>query len=205
MSDIIIPTVGSSGYFELRSPFDNLILENERYTCQAVRRISDYLANNEDVKVSIYDKYTLPESEFFEDSAKDMFIVSLQSEKGHWIYVPARYVIKYPEVNGIPYRTMMIGVSLPPMAVDRDYSFIIDDISNLVQDRLGVSPLVKIVDTSKVILVTKEKHDIEQANRDLVIDGQLTDRSRYMTSQVALNQALTKIQELENYIKDNLI
>lgn len=204
MSDLILPTIGSSGYFELRAPFDTIVVVNERYTCQAIRRISDYLANNEDVKADIYDKYQLPEAEFFDDSQKNMYIVSLQSEKGHWLYVPARYIVKYPEVNGIPYRTMMIGVSLPPMVADRDYSFVMTDIQNLVTDSLGVTPTVKLVETSRVLLVSKEKHDIEQANRTAIINGNVTDRSRYISTQIALDRALTKIQELEAYIKNQL-
>jgi hypothetical protein len=53
----VLPVVGSSGYYELAHPFDALVMDKVEYTCKAVRRISDYLANNEDVKVAIYDKY----------------------------------------------------------------------------------------------------------------------------------------------------
>jgi len=204
MPDLIIPTIGSSGYFELRSPFDVLIKPNERYTCQALRKLSDYLANNEKPKTDIYDKYTISEVDYDSDIAADMYVVSLQSEKGHWLYVPARYIIKYPIVNGIPYRSMMIALSLPPLPADRDLSFLETDMKNLVADTLGVVAESKVIETSRVVLVAKNKHDLKQAERSALSNGKVTDRSRYMSLVIDHNNALTKIAQLENYIKDNI-
>ncbi len=198
---MIIPTVGSGGYFKLRAPFDTLVLPNEYYTCQAVRRLSDYLANNEKPKEDIYLANSIPESEYDLDLKNDAYIVSLQAGTGHWVYVPASYVISYPIVNGIPYRTMMIGVSLPALPVERDLSFVKTAIENLVRDSLGVDSVTKIVETSKVVLVSKEKHDITQSQRDAIASGVTTDRSRYTDTLTKLDQALQKIQILETYIE----
>lgn len=200
--DVILPTIGSSGYFQLRAPFDAIILPNERYTCQAVRRISDYLASNEDPKADIYVANNIAEDEFDADVKIDAYIISLQASTGHWVYVPASYVIAHPVVNGIPYRTMMIGVSLPAFPAARDLTFLTTDIKNLVKDAIGVDAVTKLVETSKVILVTKEKHDLTQANRDAEASGRLTDRSRYMATLADLNRALQKIQVLETYIEE---
>jgi len=205
MTDLIIPTVGSSGYYQLRSPLDNLIIANQRYTCKAVRNISDYLANNEDIKADIYSKYSIPDTEYDQDILDDAYIVSLQSEEGHWIYIPARYIISYPITNGIPYRSIMVGISLPSLPVDRDLSFLETDIINLVSDSLGVVPVIRKVETSPVVLVSRERHDIVQAERDMLSAGRVTDRSRYIKTLQDLNVALDKIQQLEQYIKDNLI
>lgn len=203
MSDLILPTVGSSGYFELRAPFNNKILPNERFTCQAVRKLSDYLANNEDPKADIYDDVGIPEAEYDQDVQDDAYIVSLQGETGQWVYVPARYVVKYPIVNGVPYRTTMIGVSLPPLPADRDLSFLTTDIANLVTDTLGVNPKIDVMETSMVILVDRAKHDIADAQRIAASSGRVTDRSRYMSTQAQLDEALAKIQALEQFIQDN--
>lgn len=204
MSDLILPTIGSSGYFELRAPYDQAVLPDERYTCQAVRKLSDYLANNEDPKTDIYDANGIDEAEYDLDVEADMYIVSLQGETGQWVYVPARYLVKYPIVNGIPYRSMMIGVSLPPLPADRDLSFLTTDMGNLVRDTLGVDVQIDLMETSMVILVSKDRHDLEQAQRDLVTTGRLTDRARYISTQTQLDQALLKIQQLEAYIMANI-
>lgn len=203
--DIILPTIGSSGYFKLSTPFDTVILTNERYTCQAIRRLSEYLANNENPLEDIYRANGLSDNDYNDDLKENSYIVSLQATTGHWVYVPAKYITQLPVVNGIPYRSMMIGVALPAMPADRDLSHVRTDIENLIMDSLGVQAVTKVVETSKVLLVTKEKHDITQATRDAAASGRLTDRSRYMTTLIQLNQALQKIEILEAYIEQNNI
>ncbi len=203
--DMIIPTVGSSGYFDLRSPFDTKILSGERYTCQAVRRISDYLANNETPLETIYVDAGLTEVEYEVDLKKDMYIVSLQAGTGHWVYVPASYINTLPIVNGIPYRTLMIGVALPAMPADKDFSNIQTAISNLVTDTLGVTPNIKLVETSKTLLLDSAKHDILQSQRNAIISNSGTDRAKHVSVVMTLAQALDKISVLEAYIEQNSI
>jgi hypothetical protein len=200
MNDLVLPTIGSSGYFEVRSPIDAVMMPNERYTCQAIRRLNDYISNNEEPKEEIYALYGLSEEEYEADVEKNNYIVSLQSELGHWVYVPAQYLLKYPIVNGIPYRTMMLGVSLPALPAEKNLSFLIQDITNLISDTLGVATVIKPVETSRVVLVSKEKHDITEAARRVVSSGKVTDRSRYTSLLIDHQAALDKIQKLEAYI-----
>ena len=205
MTDIVLPTIGSSGYFELHSPLDTLIISGERHTCQAIRRISDYLANNEDVKTDVYTKLQLSDAEYEQDANDDMYIVSLQSDKGHWLYIPARYIVKYPLTNGIPYRTQLIGLSLASLPIDRDISFLNTELTNLIKDYLGITPIIKIVETSRVVLISKDKHDQLQAERNLVTQGRVTDRARYVSLLQEYQTALNKINELEQFIKSKLL
>ena len=115
MFEFVMPTVGSSGYFQLRAPFDKLILPNERYTCQALRRISDYLANNETPYEDIYEANGASRDDYDKDRTTDGYIVSLQAAIGHWVYVPVRYIAGYPVVNGVPYHSLTLTLALPPM------------------------------------------------------------------------------------------
>lgn len=204
MLDLVLPTVGSTGYFELRAPFDTKIIVNERHSCQAIRRISDYLANNEDAKQIAYLANGLTAQDYDTAADVNMYIVSLQSDRGHWVYVPADYIVKFPITNGIPYRNITLGVALPPIPVERNISNIETDIIELVKDSLGVTPIIKQVQTSRVILVAKDKHDIQQATRDAVASGRVTNRSRYMDLLQKHQRALDKIEALELYIKNNM-
>lgn len=201
--DMVIPSVGSSGYFELRAPFDSKMLSNELYTCQAVRKLSDYLANNEDPFTDIYQAAGLTQSVFDAELTKDVFIVSLQAETGHWVYVPATYLVKLPVVNGIPYRTMMIGVSLPALPADKDLSHLETAIRNLVMDTIGVDSVTKVVETSRVSLVDRATHTVKQAQRDALIVSANTDSGRARIANAKLTQALLKISHLEAHIIAN--
>lgn len=197
---MLLPTIGSSGYFKLSAPFDKIILDKERYKCQAIRRISDYLANNEDIKTDIYVKNGLTDDVYDADVKEDMYIISLQALTGHWVYVPARYLTSFPDVNGVPYRSVSIGVSLPSVPVDTDFAFIEQQIKDLIKDALGVDSKTKIIETSKVLLLTKENHDTTQARRRALTTG-VTDRSRYNNLLRLHQSAIQKIAELEAFIK----
>lgn len=204
MTDVILPTIGSSGTYTLRVPLDTVITLGERYTCQAIRRISDYLANNEAIKDDVYVKLGI-DNEYDIDASADAYILSLQSAKGHWLYVPAHYLVTYPITNGIPYRTMAIGVSLPSIPVTQDLTYLETEIQNIISDTLGVIPVIKQVETSRVVLVDKDRHDTLQMDRDALSANRLTDRTRYMSLLQEHQIALDKIQALEQYIKDHYV
>lgn len=203
MTDYVIPTIGSSGYFSLKTPFNTLLTEGERYTCQGIRRISDYVANNENPKDTIYIKYGLSQEDFDRDKEVDMSIASLQSDKGHWLYVPCTYILSYPEVNGIPYRAMALVVSLPSLPADTDFSSIISTFKNVVLNRLGVDSSVKLVETSRVVLVTDDIHEAKSAERELRALDKTTDYGRAQKLEMELTNARYIIEQLEKFILDN--
>lgn len=196
----ILPVVGSTGFYELSPPFNLLVVDAVEYTCKAIRRISDYLANNEIVKDSVYTKYGIADSLYEEDLAGDAYIVSLQSRTGHWLYVPYRFILSYPSVNGVPYRSVMIGISLPALPAAQDLSVVLADVKDLVESRLGVATVAKFVETSKVTLIPSDIHETKRVQRELQKQG---DQSQYgtivkLTKENALLR--TKVQALEAYI-----
>lgn len=200
----IIPAIGAEGFYELLAPLDILIKQGEKYTCRAIRNISDYLANNEDVKTNVYDEYGLVSTVYDDHVLTNMEIISLQSELGHWVYVPVSYIAKYPDVNGVIYRTMMLGISLPSLPVDRDLSNLQTDVANLVQDSLGLTVNSKLVETSKPVLVDQDTHDQLTADRLVLSSITLTDRAKLARCNQDLLVALDKISELETYIESTL-
>lgn len=204
MTSRILPVIGSRGTYELLPPFDTVILPEELYTCKAIRNISEYVSYNQDPKKLVYDYYGLTEADYESDVQEDMEIVSLQNNKGVWIYIPARYIIKYPEVDGIPFRQLSMVCKLPAIEVSRDISHLKNDVINLVKDTLGVEPVVEIVEVSRTIAVTREVSDQLKIERSLVSNGRVTDRAKYMELLQREQLLLNKIQALEDYIKTTL-
>ena len=201
MSIPILPVVGSSGFYEFLAPFDVASINGIEYTCKAVRRISDYLANNEDVEKTVYIANSLNSSIWDEDSKKDAYIVSLQSQSGHWLYVPYRYITAYPSVNGIQYRTVMIGVSLPSIPVIQDLSAVEADVKDLVEHALGLTVVVKHVETSRVVMVPYDKHILKEQERNVIRATQSTYTAKIVKLRSENNGLLAKVRELEEYIK----
>lgn len=202
MSNLVIPTIGDSGFYTLKAPFDTLMATDTVYTCQAIRRIGDYLAYNEDVYTDVYVANGLSESDFEADQRLNMYIVSLQSEAGQWLYVPASFIISYPVSNGVQYQNFMIGVSLGALPVDTDLSPIQTLIKNVVFQNFGVTPKTNVVQLSKPVLVGSLKHEaIKTARLQRAVEKK-TDFARWQEAVRDLTEAQEKIQILENYIKE---
>lgn len=197
----ILPVVGSSGFYQFAAPFDLAAIDQVEYTCKAIRRISDYLANNEDVKADIYDANGLSDAVWEEDSIMDADIVSLQAQSGHWLYIPSRYVLAYPSVNGVPYRAVMIGISLPSMPLTQDFSAIKEDVKDLVDTALGVNSVVKHVETSKVVLIEHSVHETKQQERLVSSQGQTTLSAKLVKLRQENDLLLAKVAALETFIK----
>ena len=200
---IIIPEVGTIGHYELKAPLEKLIVPNERHTCKALRKLSDLLANNEEPLDFAYIKNGLNENEYKDDLIVDMVIVSLQSDNGHWLYIPAKYIAKFPDPNGVPYRTLMIGISLPSFPVDHSFTHVINELKDQLRDTLGVECETKLVETSRVVMVPSDKHRTVQTTRRQKINEQSTVRARLRKKETELEQALLKIAELEKFIAEN--
>lgn len=204
MTDRIVPVIGSKGFFDLQPPFDADLVSGLEYTCQGVRSIGDMLASNEDPKSQIYDKHHIEEDIFLQDQAANAYIVSLQSSTGHWIYVPERYVLQYPSVNGIPYRSVMIGVALPSLPASQDLSHVLTDVKDLVDSALGVNSVVRTVETSKVVLIPNEVHQVKAEERRQASINHRTLHDQVHQLQTTNAALMNKIQSLEEYIFQNM-
>lgn len=204
MTDYVIPSVGSEGYYTTLPPFDTIIVPNVLYTCQAVRKLKDYLANNENPKEKIYDRYQLGDLAYTDDLKNDMPIVSLQAGVGQWIYVPARYITAYPVSNGVKYHDMMLAVNLGSIPVSLDLAPIKTAVSNAVHDLLGITPTVADVEISTTIIVPHEKHNEILQNRLGQVELYLSDRGKAEKAQVDIESLQYKIGQLETFIKANL-
>lgn len=201
MNEYLVPTIGSTGYYEFSPPFSGIVAPGERLTCQAIRSISDYLASDEDPKTLIYEKYSLSDSSYESDTKENSLIVHLQSDVGHWYYIPASYIASFPKVDGIPYRSMMISISLPAIPLGKDLSNLEDDLKQHTMANIGVMPATKIIETSRVVMVSEQIHNASVAARRLNITAGVSLRSQLSEKNQQLQAALDKIQELENFIK----
>lgn len=200
----VLPIVGSAGFYEFASPFDVKAENNVEYTCVAVRRISDYIANNEDPQKSIYVKNELPEQTWLDDLAENAYIATLQSRSGHYLEVPYRYISKYPSVNGVPYRQVMIGLTLPSIPVAQDLTSLETEIKSVAEASLGVTVGVKSVELSKAVIVPFEQHEQAKQARQAQINGRATIYARYVAQRDRADSLQARLDQLETYIKSTL-
>lgn len=194
MNDYILPTMGFSGRFEFASPISDRVNPDEVYTCHGVRTIAEYASKNEDVQGLAYTENGLTEDQFLDDQEVDMQILSLQSMSGRWIYVPARFVVRYPDGNGVVYQSQIFTVALPPLPVDTNFITVPGEISEKIIKLLGVTPEIRIVRASSPTIFTSERDAAITAER-------AASRAGYVTHDVALANANATIESQREHIR----
>lgn len=167
--DRFIPTIGATGFYRLSPPF--VIPVGERYTCKAIRKISEHRSLGTDVFKDIYQPNGITEDIFNTDNEEDAEIISLMADGGRWIHVPSRFILGYPDMNGVPYRGVALHISLPPFPVDKDFSHTVQAIKDNVQATLGVISQAQIVETTRTSLVPSAQHAVISANRQTLSQG----------------------------------
>jgi hypothetical protein len=198
----LIPPVGTSGIYKLASPFNTLLQANMSYRCDAVRRVTDYLEVGLDPFVDIYEPRGLSKAIYNTDLLNQVCIVSLVSTSGHWIYVPSTYIASYPDINGVPYTVMVIGLELGAIPNYKDLTGLKQAIASLTRDVIGVMPTVREVAISAVQKLSQSDHDALENARSIAITNSQTDRAKLLTVQHELTVLRQQYAELEAYVRD---
>lgn len=199
------PQIGTKGIYTLLPPYNAILNPNEEYTCQSLRTLTEMSNSGTDPAKSIYLDHALTDVEYKDGLTRGVLIVSLLGSSGQWVNVPANYIAGAPVTDGVPYVVKIIGLSLGPMAVNRDLSNLSTSLSNVVKDQLGIEPEVKIVQVSKTTLVPLLNHNAIETARGLNKVLAPSDKAKVMTVTTTLDQALLKIQALEAYIMANRV
>ena len=197
---VIIPTIGAKGQYELSFPFENDIDPEAEYTCQSIRYLSEYISRKEDPFEEIYSPKNIPQETFLEDLKDANPIVGLQSAKGIWVYVPARYIVSWPSVDGVRYIKAMMTVDMGPYPADKDFTTLMTDTAEFVKGRIGVTPKVELVAVSRPVMVSFEQHDrVMQARANRITDDS-SHYSKMKKLELANQSLLQKVRALEQYI-----
>lgn len=203
----LIPAQGSKGLFKLAAPFDTKLVPKVAYTCQAIRSIRDLVAAGEDPFKDYYEPASLTKQIYDEDVASNVYIVSLQSGVGDWVYVPTTYILSYPDMNGVMYSPTLLGFYLGIVPDSLDLSTLQDDICDLISDTVGINkeliqPEILICGTPT--MVSQDDAAVMEASREQNIKTTNTDRSRLLEMTALYEASTQKVQELENYIATKL-
>lgn len=200
----LLPPIGTSGIYKLKAPFDTQLQPNTSYRADSLRRISDYLELGVDPFEEFYDKNGLPKEIYDQDVQNQVVIAGLVSAAGHWVYVPSTYIISFPDLNGVPYTVMVLGLELGAIPQYMDLTGLKNTLANLCQDTIGVMPTVKEVAISAVSKLSQADHDALEAGRQAKITNTTTDRAKAIALQAQVTALQQQISALQDYIKTKL-
>ena len=203
MANSLLIDINASGLFKLEEPFNTLMQIDTIYTCKAVRKLSDIVAEGFDPYERYYLPYSISEADYLLDLQADVAIVSLFSATGQWVYVPSTKIISYPSVNGITYNAIMLGVSLGALPDNVLLDALKTSIANLVTDTLGVDSIIREIVVSPPAIVPTTDHALINTARQAKINIFKSERALYLKAQADLVVARQKIASLELYIRNN--
>lgn len=199
----LIPPIGTSGIYVLEAPFSNKLQPNMSYRCDAIKRISDLIEVGVDPFEEFYVPNGIPRIKYEQDVANRVCIISLVSEADHWVYVPSTYVRAYPDVNGLAYTVMIVGLELGAIPSYMDLTGLKVALANLTRDTIGVMPTVREVSASAVQRLSQADHDVLESARLQAIVNSQTDLAKYLETKRQLDRLQQQYEQLEQYIIDN--
>lgn len=200
----LIPPIGTSGIYKLAAPFNTLLQSNTSYRCDAVRRIADFLEVGLEPYEEFYQPNSLTRETYDQDVRNQVCIISLVSSGGHWVYVPSTYILSYPDLNGVPYTVMVLGLELGAIPNYKDLTGLKQALSNLTRDTIGVVPTIKEVAISAVQKLSQSDHDALENARALSISNSQTDRAKLLATQAELAALKLQYAQLEQYVQQQM-
>ena len=204
MKQRYLPDIGSVGTFTLKAPYDTLIKNKVSYRCKSIRLLSECIADGLDPFSFYYESMGLTQADFNVDLENDESIVSLQTDNGEWLYIPSSYILQFPNMNGVVYRAMMLGVSLGAIPDTMKLDALKTVMSNLIVDAIGITPVIKEIVVSVPAIVSNADHVLIENARTSRISLNMSEAAQLTKANQDLNQARQRISELENYIKTRL-
>ena len=204
MSLNIIPAIGSKGVYNLKAPFNSLVVANTPYTCVAIRTLNDIISGGVDPFATYYQPNGVTQDLYNSDLISGVSIISLQSGAGAWVYVPSSYILNYPATNGVPYTATALAVSLGTVPNSLNITSLMGEITDLVYSLTGVFASVKPIALSLPQLidpVTSETLEAIRTNR-ITVSMSTSAQNAVLKAQIVTMQQ--HINDLENFIMKNI-
>ena len=192
------PPLKAKGIYTLASPFPDIT--TKVYECIAIRSLKDYSDLGEDVLALVYTPNGLVQTDLDNDQAEGACIVTLVSETGATIQVPDTYITKYPDLEYVPYHTLVVSAMLGPLPDSLSLDLLKSQIAGVISDFIGVTPTVTVHATGAADVVSVAQHDINEISRNAAVSDRLTDRAKLLAANAMISSLQSRINSLEDAI-----
>lgn len=203
MADTLTPGIGVSGLYTLKDPYHQMLIPQVSYTCRSLRTLSDIAASGEKIWERFYEPYKVTTEAYQKDLASNICIVGLQAGTGEWAYVPASFIDKMPDPNGVMYSPVMMGVYLGAVEDTFPLDGLQAQIKSIVQATLGVEPQIKAAVTGQPVILTHAQHERLLVARAALKKNNESDYARAERLQRELIQAQETVAALSKFIQEN--
>ncbi len=200
MGQSIIPMLQASGLYTLSAPWNTALLPSINYTCIGIRSLRELVAGGEDPFTLYYAPMGLTQAQYNTDLQNQVCMISLQASNNSMVYVPSSYIASFPDGGGVPYRVMLLSISLAAIPDTLNLYSITQKIEADVLDYIGVTSTVRSVAISPVMLLNQADAASTEAARLANITTSTTDAAALIAMTAKYTSAVQQINELESYI-----
>lgn len=203
MANELLPSIGMSGQWKLKAPFDTKIVANLTYTCKEVRKLGAMIAAGVDAFEEFYVPNEITRDVYDQHVASDISVITLSSSSGNWINVPTPYLDGWPNANVIPYVVVGLIADIGALPNTIDPTFLAEKVKNTIMSSLGHEPEITFVALSEVTNMPFDEHEALENLRKSNIADDNTDYSRRIKAEDDLAKARAEIAALQQFIIDS--
>lgn len=192
------PPLHAKGVYRLLAPWS--LPTTVIYECIAIRDFTDFVDKGEDVFALFYEPKGLTEANYNTDKALGVNIVTLASGSLPVVHVPDSYIEAYPDYDIIPYKSVVLSISLGPLPDRFDLAFMMTQMAALASDVTGIVGQVNLHALPSLDVVTRDQYTALEVIRQAAITLRTTDRARLLTAQAQITSLQTRIAALEQIV-----
>jgi len=195
--EMTLPTIGAKGCITVAAPFDTLINPSRIYQVYSIRLLPDMKISGENPYEEIYQPVGVPESVFKQHLDEGKSIITFIGDGNEVLHIPEPYVLSYPVVSGVRYQSKALAIDIGPLPVDYDLSALVNEVAQVIHDRIGITPGIEVVLNSAVMKVPYDDHEQILTMRQNAITVRKSWKQRYIELQnvMALDQTVMDSME----------
>lgn len=198
-----IPTVNLVAYFTFKEPF-NLLIKNKFniHTTRIRLKVVSIISMRDTIRNDLRDPYSdlyqlanIPEVDYKADLLDNISIVSFSyigiDKVERFIRVPINYIEAVSDFSTVDYVNKSIVVDMNRLPFDLDLSVFFNELSDFIETRYGIEPVIQEVSIGEVELVDTDEHVIRETVRANTI-------TVHKTLHTQLEEITLKYNELVN-------
>lgn len=195
------PPLNTTGRYELTTPW--LALSTKIYTCKAIRTFEDLRVKSIDPFKYAYEPYGATDAVYQSDIQEKAAIITLMAADGEVIYVPDTQIVSYPNMGDYHYRHLVLSISLGAVPDSLSVEWLSEQITEITQLTVGVTPTVKVHEALVRDAVTPLEHEQIQAARAAAIQNTVTYKAQLQQALNVMNQQALQLAAYEQLLRDN--
>ncbi len=199
-----LPSLGMTGFYSLRAPYDKLISVSSQYRCEGVRSLSAAVADGQDPLNNVYLANGDTQDNFNLDLQSNVSLITVSAAAGTLLVFPSSALLKVPSGDGVVYRNMVLVAPLSALPEDYNLTELQNEVMQMILAKFGIRAATYITTVGAATVLTNVQHEAVMAARTAQIESSetLVTKNLALTGQLAT--ALEKLALLENYVKANL-